>query len=105
MSKYKVKEIWEERYGKAEEVIDYAGRRMLKAACGVPYSSYQPTIDHIKPISKGGKDVKGNIEICHVDTNFEKGDSFSTWNTNQRRFHAKRVKGSSTNYIIEEVYH
>ena len=104
MSKYIVKELWEERYGKAEEVLDYAGRRMLKAACGDPNSSYQPTIDHIKPLSKGGKDTKGNIEICHVDTNFEKGDSFSTWNTNQMCFQAKRVKGTSTDFVIEKVY-
>ena len=104
MSKYTVKELWEERYGKAEEVIDYAGRRMLKCACGDTNSCYQPTIDHVKPISKGGKDVKGNIEICHVDTNFEKGNSFSTWNTNDRCFHARKVKGSSTDYIIEEVF-
>ena len=105
MSKYTVKEIWEERYGKVEEITDYAGRRMLKAACGDPNSNYQPTIDHIRPISKGGKDVKGNIKICHVDTNFEKGDSFSTWNTNERCFQAKRVKGTSTDYIIKEIFH
>mgnify|MGYP003303635420 CR=1 FL=1 len=56
MSKYTVKELWEERYGKAEEIIDYAGRRMLKSACGDPNSRYQPTIDHLRPISKGGRD-------------------------------------------------
>ena len=105
MSKYTVKELWEERYGKVDEIIDYAGRRMLKSACGNQNSSCQPTIDHIKPISKGGKDVKGNIEICHVDTNIEKGDTFSTWNTNDRCFQAKRIKGTSTDYKITEIYH
>ena len=104
MSKYTVKELWEERYGKSEEEYDYAGRRMLKSACGNLNSNYAPTIDHIRPISKDGKDVKGNIEICNVDTNYEKGDTFATWNTNGRCFHAKRVKGSSTNYVIEEVF-
>ena len=105
MTKYTVKELWEERYGKAEEIIDYAGRRMLKSACGDPNSRCQPTIDHVRPISKGGRDVKGNIEICHVDTNYEKGDRFSTWKTNQRFFCAKRVKGTSTDYVVEEVFY
>ena len=102
-SKYTVKELWEERYGKAEEVEDYAGRVMLKSACGNIHSNYQPTIDHIKPLSRGGKDVKGNIEICHVDTNFEKGDTFSTWKIEERCFQAKRVKGTSTDFTIEEI--
>ena len=92
MSKYTVKELWEERYGKAEEVIDYAGRRMLKAACGDPYSSYQPTIDHIKPISKGGKDVKGNIEICHIDTNFERAIAFLRGTPTKDVFMLKELK-------------
>ena len=105
MSKYTVKELWEERYGKSEEEYDYAGRRMLKSACSNLNSNFAPTIDHIKPISKGGKDVKGNIKICNVDTNYEKGDTFSTWETNGRYFQAKRVKGSSTNYVIEEVFY
>ena len=103
MSKYTVKELWEERYGSVDEVYDYAGRRMLKSACGNLYSDYQPTIDHIRPISDGGRDIKGNIEICHIVTNAEKGDSFPTWNTNGKRFHAKRVKGTSDEYTIEEA--
>ena len=48
MYKYSVKELWNERYGAREEVRDYAGRLMLKSACGNPHSVYQPTIDHIR---------------------------------------------------------
>ena len=103
MSKFTVKELWEKRYGNAEEIIDYAGRRILKSACGNPYSGFQPTIDHIRPLSKGGRDVEGNIEICHYDTNAEKGDAFSTWHTNERTFQAKRIKGTSTDYYITEI--
>jgi hypothetical protein len=40
MSKYSIKELWEEIYGKREEVYDYAGRPMLKSACGNPHSAY-----------------------------------------------------------------
>ena len=58
MSKFSVKDLWNERYGKQEDVYDYAGRLMKKSACGNPNSSYQPTIDHIRPLADGGKDVK-----------------------------------------------
>lgn len=101
-SKYKVKELWTERYGNIEEIEDYAGRTIKKSACGNHNSSYEPTIDHIRPLSDDGKDVKGNIVICHRVTNFEKGDNFPHWKTNGKRFHAKRIKGSKTNYIIIE---
>ena len=100
MSKYTVLELWDERHGKAEKVTDYAGRTMLKSACGNPRSSYEPTIDHIRPIADGGKDVKENIEICHYETNAEKSNCFPHWQTNGMRFHAKRKKGIPNGYTI-----
>lgn len=100
MSKYSIKELWNERYGNQEQVYDYAGRIMLKSACGNPYSAYHPTIDHIRPISCGGKDVKENIQICHSKTNEEKGNSFPHWKTNDRRCHAVRKKGGKIGYKI-----
>jgi len=103
MSKYTVKELWEKRYKKTEEVYDYAGRLMKKSACGDGNSSYQPTIDHIRPISNGGKDIDGNIEICHRKTNEEKGNSFPNWTANDRHFQAKKVKGKSNEYEIHEI--
>ena len=103
MSKYLVKILWNELYGKQEEVCDYAGRLMKKSACGNPHSSYQPTIDHIRPLSNGGKDTKANIVICHYETNEEKGDSFPHWKTNGLRFHAKKKNGIQNGYeIIKE---
>lgn len=103
MSKYSVNAIWEERYGKKEEVFDYAGRRMLKSACGNPNSAYQPTIDHIRPLSKGGKDVRENIILCHRETNEEKADRFPHWQINGTRYHAKKTKNENNGYtIIEE---
>lgn len=53
MSKYKIKELWEQMYGKNNEVCDYSGRPMKKSACGNQNSKYCPTIDHIRPISEG----------------------------------------------------
>ena len=103
MSKYSVKELWDETYGKTERVHDYAGRLMLKSACGNPHSAYQPTIDHIRPISAGGKDVRQNIVICHWETNEEKGNSFPHWKANDHRFHAKKTNSESSGYhVVEE---
>lgn len=103
MSKYSIRELWTERYGNAERVVDYAGRLMYKSACSDPNSAYHPTLDHVRPLSAGGQDVKGNIEICHRDTNAEKGDTFPIWKTNGRYFCAKRVRGSRTDYKIHEL--
>ena len=91
------------RYGNREEVYDYAGRLMKKSACGNPFSAYHPTLDHIRPLSLGGADVSGNIEICHRDTNEEKGDHFPHWKTNGRLFRAVRVKGTKTDYVIVDI--
>ena len=79
MSKYSIKGLWNEIYGTKEDVYDYAGRLMLKSACGNPNSAYQPTIDHIRPIANGGKDVKQNIVLCHYLTNEEKAIKFPHW--------------------------
>ena len=100
MSKYSIKELWNEFYGTKEEVCDYAGRLMLKSACGNPHSAYQPTIDHIRPITDGGKDTKANIVICHYLTNEEKADNFPHWKVNQVRCHAKKAKGIQNGYTI-----
>ena len=103
MSKYSIKELWNEIYGKREQAYDYAGRLMMKSACGNPHSAYQPTIDHIRPISAGGKNVKSNIVIFHWETNEEKGDFFPHWQANGHRFHARRTNGESNRYgIVKE---
>ena len=100
MSRFTTIELWNERYGSREELTDYSGRVMKKSACGNPNSQYHPTLDHIRPLSKGGKDEKDNIEICHRDTNAEKADKFPHWKTNGQRFKAVRIKHSSTGYKI-----
>ena len=99
-SKFDTKTLWEERYTDATDVYDYSGRLMKKAAIGDPNSKYHPTIDHIRPLAKDGKDIEGNIEICHRETNAEKGDTFPTWKTNGKLFQAKKVKGKSGHYKI-----
>ncbi len=102
MSKFNIVDIWRDRYGDADEAIDNAGRKILISACNNPNSRYQPTIDHIRPLSKGGLDVLENIEICNRYTNFEKGDNFPHWRANNRRFHAEKMKNTSNGYIVVE---
>lgn len=102
MSKYSCTELWERAFGSKQQVYDYAGRLMKKAACGDPHSAYHPTVDHIRPLSQGGSDVPENIVICHRDTNAEKADRFPSWRTNGRTFHAVRIRGKRTGYRIEE---
>lgn len=103
MSKYRTIDVWNEFYGNKENVYDYAGRLMKKSACGNPNSAYYPTIDHIRPLSTGGCDVLGNIEICHCDTNGEKSNHFPHWKANSRQFRAERVKGTRTDYEIVKI--
>lgn len=100
MSKFNCIDLWEERYGNKTEVIDYSGRKTMKSAISNINSNFHPTIDHIRPLSKGGSDVRGNIEICHRTTNEEKADTFACWNTNGKNFKAVRVKGTRTDYKI-----
>ncbi len=102
MSKYNCAELWERAFGSKQQVYDYAGRLMKKAACGDPHSAYHPTVDHIRPLLQGGSDVPENIVICHRDTNAEKADRFPSWRTNGRTFHAVRIRGKRTGYRIEE---
>lgn len=100
MSKYTTLEIWNKVYGNKETVTDYAGRVMKKSACGNPNSMYHPTLDHIRPLSKGGSDVLDNIVICHRDTNEEKANNFPHWKSNGYMFKAIRIKGSRVAYQI-----
>ena len=55
MSKFNIKDVWNYCFGNKEEVYDYTGRLMKKSACGNPRSSFQPTIDHIRPLSQGDR--------------------------------------------------
>ena len=100
MSKYSVIDLWNERNGNRDKIYDYAGRKMLKSACGNPNSRYEPTIDHIRPLSDGARDVKENIVLCNRNTNREKEDKFPHWQANGKRFHARKERFIEFGYRI-----
>lgn len=98
------KDLWNERYGDKDRITDYSGRVIVKSAHPDKNSMYAWNIDHIRPSSKGGSNMKCNLEICHILTNEEKGDSFPAWNTNGNSFHAKKAKGKGKGcYFIERI--
>lgn len=101
MSKHNVLNLWNLIYKNKEDVYDYSGRQMKRSAIGNHKSAFEPTIDHIRPISKGGRDVSENIILCNRMTNQEKGDKFSTWNANNKTFQAVRVKGNRSAYKVK----
>ena len=103
MANYNLIYLWEQVFPHCNAAIDYAGRRMLKCTIGNQRSPYCPTIDHIRPLSQGGKDSLENIVICNISTNEEKADSFPTWSANGQRFQAKRVRGTSDEYDIYQL--
>lgn len=100
--KYTTIELWNKVFGNKEEVYDYTGRLMKKSACGNPKSNFHPTLDHIRPLAKGGSDVLENIVICHRTTNEEKADKFPHWIANGKKYKAIREKGSKKAYRIVE---
>lgn len=103
MSKYSLIGIWDQIFPGQNEAIDYAGRKMMRSAIGNQNSRFCPTIDHIRPLSNGGKDCLANIVICNQKTNAEKADSFPNWTANSKRFQAKRVRGTSDEYDIYQL--
>ena len=100
MSRHNLKFLWDYFFPNQNEAYDYAGRRMLKSAIGNQNSRYCPTIEHIRPLSQGGRDTVENILLCNLQTNEEKADSFPTWNANGSCFQAKRVKGACGEYDV-----
>jgi hypothetical protein len=63
--------LWKEKYGKADRAYDRKKWLMLKGAYGDENSEYGWNIHHRMAVSKGGTNVKENLEIVHVLTHKE----------------------------------
>lgn len=82
--------LWVQQFGKRQKAVDFAGREMVKAAYNDRNSNYGWNVDHILPLSKGGKTVNNNLICCHILTNDEKADKFPCFKANTKEFEIKK---------------
>ncbi len=78
--------LWNEQFGKATKVKDFAEREIAKGAYNDRNSKFGWNVDHILPQSQGGKSVKSNLICCHILTNDEKADKFPCFVANGVKF-------------------
>lgn len=78
--------LWGVFFGKKTNAVDYAGREIRKGAYNDRNSQYGWNVDHILPVSKGGKTADHNLICCHILTNDEKANSFPLFNANNQKF-------------------
>ena len=82
--------LWVQQFGKRQKAIDFAGREIAKAAYNDRNSNYGWNVDHIFPLSKGGKTADYNLVCCHILTNDEKADKFPCFKANAREFEIQK---------------
>lgn len=88
--------FWEKEFGDANEAQDFTGRVIKKCAYGQVNSRFGWDVDHIQPLSKGGKDNDENKQIVHVTTNDEKGDK-TTFVINGTTYQVQKTLRSDEN--------
>ena len=67
-----------------------AGREIAKAAYNDRNSNYGWNVDHILPLSRGGKTADYNLICCHILTNDEKADKFPCFKANAKEFEIQK---------------
>lgn len=82
--------LWVQQFGKRQKAIDFAGREIAKAAYNDRNSKYGWNVDHIFPLSKGGKTADYNLICCHILTNDEKADKFPCFKANAKQFEIQK---------------
>lgn len=82
--------LWVKQFGKKQKVIDFAGREIAKAAYNDRNSNYGWNVDHILPLSRGGKTADHNLICCHIQTNDEKADKFPCFKANEKEFEIQK---------------
>ncbi|WP_169733521.1 HNH endonuclease signature motif containing protein [Mycoplasmopsis lipofaciens] len=81
---------WEKRFDDKTNVKDFVGREMHKQEYRNKNSKYGWNIDHILPISKGGKSTCGNCVPLNIVSNEVKKDNTS-WKDNNKIWEIKRT--------------
>ena len=82
-------QLWVQQFGKKQKAIDYTGREVAKAAYNDRNSKYGWNVDHILPLSRGGKTADHNLICCHILTNDEKANNFHVLKLMQRNLRLK----------------
>lgn len=82
--------LWTQQFGKRQKTLDFAGRDIAKAAYNDRNSNYGWNVDHILPLSRGGKTADYNLICCHILTNDEKSDRFPCFKANEKEFEIQK---------------
>lgn len=82
--------LWVQQFGKRQKAIDFSGREIAKAAYNDRNSKYGWNVDHILPLSRGGKTADHNLICCHILTNDEKADKFPCFKANMKEFEIQK---------------
>lgn len=90
LNKETASRLWVQQFGKRQKAIDFAGREIAKAAYDDRNSNYGWNVDHILPLSKGGKTADHNLICCHILTNDEKADKFPCFKANEKEFEIQK---------------
>ena len=84
--------LWNKSFGKETKVKDFAGREIAKGAYNDRNSDYGWNVDHILPVSRGGKTADYNLVVCSIATNDEKADKFPVFRANGTQFEIRKVE-------------
>lgn len=82
--------LWVQQFGKRQKAMDFSGREIAKAAYNDRHSKYGWNVDHILPLSRGGKTADYNLICCHILTNDEKADKFPCFKANAKEFEIQK---------------
>ena len=92
--------LWNKQFGDETRVTDFANREIDKGAYNDRNSKYGWNVDHILPVSQGGKTNDSNLIVCHIQTNDEKADKFPCFTANGIKFEIVKVQN---HYEIKKV--
>lgn len=90
--------FWEKEFGDATIAEDFTGRTVHKGSYGQDNSHVGWDIDHIQPLSLGGKDTDENKQIAHVITNDEKKDKTTFVTEDGRQFQVQKTSKVDPKY-------
>ena len=92
--------LWNKAFGKSTRAVDFTYRVIDKGAYGDRNSDFGWNVDHILPVSHGGKTNDSNLIITHIKTNDEKADKFPCFTANEKKYEIIKVQN---HYEIKEV--